>query len=80
MGSLTGAAASQRVAEAFKGWLASDGNRSDSVCAQASLTVRITIQAGAKAGVSDPLSSPYGEREWYRQRNRIKVTPGITGL
>jgi hypothetical protein len=30
VGSLTGAVASQRVAEAFKGWLASDGNRSDS--------------------------------------------------
>ena len=33
VGSLTGAVASQRVAEAFKGWLASDGNRSDSVYA-----------------------------------------------
>ena len=29
-GSLTGAVASQRVAEAFKGWLVSDGNRDDS--------------------------------------------------
>ena len=27
MGSLTGAVASQRVAEAFKGWLDTDGNR-----------------------------------------------------
>ena len=29
MGSLSGALASQKVMEAFKGWLASDGNRSD---------------------------------------------------
>ena len=55
VGSLTGAVASQRVAEAFKGWLASDGNRSDSVCAQASLTVRSTFQSETKVGASDPL-------------------------
>ena len=30
VGSLTGAVASQRVAEAFKGRLTTDGNRSDS--------------------------------------------------
>ena len=54
-GSLTGAVASQRVAEAFKGWLASDGNRSDSANAQASLTVRMTIQTDTKVGVSEPL-------------------------
>jgi len=30
MGSLTGAVASQRVAEAFKGWLGMDGNHADS--------------------------------------------------
>ncbi len=33
MGSLTGAVASQRVAEAFKGRLDTDGNRIDSVYA-----------------------------------------------
>ena len=33
MGSLTGAVASQRVAEAFKGWLGSDGNRIGSASA-----------------------------------------------
>ena len=59
MGSLTGAVASQRVAEAFKGWLASDGNRSDSVSAQASLTVRRTCQTDTKVGASDPLSEHY---------------------
>ena len=56
VGSLTGAVASQRVAEAFKGWLATDGNRSDSVNAKASLTVRPTSQTGTKVGVSCPLS------------------------
>jgi hypothetical protein len=30
VGSLTGAVASQRVTEAFKGWLGTDGNRIDS--------------------------------------------------
>ena len=55
MGSLTGAVASKRVSEAFKGWLDTDGNRIESVYAEASLTVRHTSQAGAKAGVSDPL-------------------------
>ena len=33
MDSLTGAVASQKVPEAFKGWLDSDGNRIDSVYA-----------------------------------------------
>jgi hypothetical protein len=59
-GSLTGAVASQRVAEAFKGWLISDGNREYSVSAQASLTVRPTSRAGTKVGASDPLSVPFG--------------------
>jgi hypothetical protein len=56
VGSLTGAVASQRVAEAFKGWLVSDGNRNDSANAKASLTVRGTSQTGTKVGVSFPLS------------------------
>ena len=55
VGSLTGAVASQRVAEAFKGWLTTDGNRSDSIYAQASLTVRSTFRSETKVGVSDPL-------------------------
>ena len=54
VGSLTGAVASQRVAEAFKGWLVTDGNRNDSANAKASLTARATTQAGTKVGVSDP--------------------------
>ena len=75
VGSLTGAVASQRVAEAFKGWLASDGNRSDCVSAEASLTARPTSQAGTKVGASHPLfESGIGSAQ------RIKATPGITGL
>ena len=78
-GSLTGAVASQRVAEAFKGWLATDGNRSDSVCAKASLTVRATTQSDTKVGANDPLYRTSVQFTWERQRTRIKVTLGITG-
>ena len=78
-GSLTGAVASQRVTEAFKGWLTTDGNRSDSVCAKASLTVRTTIQSDTKVGASDPLYRTSVQFTWERQRTRIKVTLGITG-
>ena len=70
VGSLTGAVASQRVSEAFKGWLISDGNRDESVYAKASLTVRPTSQAGAKAGVNDPLISQRTEN-----RNRGQIDP-----
>ena len=54
MVSLTGAVASQRVTEAFKGLLRMDGNHSMSVKAEAGLTARETTRAGAKAGLSDP--------------------------
>ena len=57
-----------------------DGNHSDSVCAQASLTVRTTIRSDTKVGASDPLSVTFVTRMWDRQRKRIKVTLGITGL
>ena len=53
MGSLTGAVASKRVTEAFKGWLSADGNRAESVNAEASLTARPTSRAETKVGVSD---------------------------
>ena len=59
MGSLTGAVASQRVTEAFKGSLRMVGNHLQSVKAQGSLTVRLTSRAGAKAGLSDPVV-PHG--------------------
>ena len=53
MGSLTGAVASKRVTEAFKGWLSADGNRAVSINAKAKLTVRPTSRADTKVGVSD---------------------------
>ena len=53
MVSLTGAVASKRVTEAFKGWLSADGNRAVSVNAEASLTARPTSRAVTKVGVSD---------------------------
>ena len=45
LGSLTGAVASQKVTEAFKGSLRMDGNHSQSTKAKASLTARDTAQA-----------------------------------
>ena len=53
MGSLTGAVASKRVTEAFKGRLSADGNRAMSANAEAGLTVRQTSRAVTKVGVSD---------------------------
>ena len=53
MGSLTGAVASKRVTEAFKGWLSADGNRAMSINVEAGLTVRQTRRAVTKVGVSD---------------------------
>ena len=53
VGSLTGAVASKRVTEAFKGWLSADGNRAKSVNAEAGLTARPTSRAVTKVGVSD---------------------------
>ena len=75
MGSLTGAVASKRVTEAFKGSLRMVGNHSKSVKVEGSLTARPTSRAGAKAGLSDP-AVPSGRAV----AQRIKATPGITGL
>jgi hypothetical protein len=72
---LTGAVASQKVTEAPKGSLRLYGNQLESVKAQGSLTARLTSQAGAKAGLSDP-AVLYGRAV----AQRIKGTPGITGL
>jgi hypothetical protein len=72
---LTGAVASQKVTEARNGSLSAVGNRAESVKAQGSLTARPTGRAGAKAGLSDP-AVPYGRAV----AQRIKGTPGITGL
>ena len=54
MGSLTGAVASQKVTEALKGSLRTDGNRSQSAKAEGSLTARATTRADRKLGLSDP--------------------------
>ena len=52
--SLTGAVASKKVTEAFKGYLSTDGNRAKSANAEDSLTARGTSRAVTKVGVSDP--------------------------
>ena len=54
MDSLTGAVASEKVTEALKGWLSTDGNRAKSANAEGSLTARRTGRAVTKVGVSDP--------------------------
>ena len=75
VGSLTGAVASQRVTEARDGSLSLIGNQASSVKAQGSLTARPTSRAGTKVGLSDPVA-PHGRAI----AQRIKGTPGITGL
>src|ERR1044071_9877552 len=75
VGSLTGAVASQRVTEAPKGSLSLVGHQASSVKAQGSLTARPTRRAGAKAGLSDPAVACGSAVD-----QRIKGTPGITGL
>src|SRR5690606_2496649 len=75
VGSLTGAVSSQRVTEEHKGTLSAVGHRALSVKAQGCLTARQTSRAGAKAGLSDPVV-PHGRAI----AQRIKGTPGITGL
>ena len=53
VGSLTGAVASKRVTEAYKGRLSADGNRTMSINVEAGLTARPTSRAVTKVGVSD---------------------------
>ena len=71
---MTGAVASKRVTEAFKGSLRLDGNQPESANAKGSLTARPTSRAGTKVGLSDPVV-PSGRAI----AQRIKATPGITG-
>ena len=52
--SLTGAVASERVTEAYKGLLRMVGNHSKSAKAEGGLTARETFRAGTKVGLSDP--------------------------
>ena len=72
---MTGAVASQNVTEAPKGSLSANGNRAKSVKAEGSLTASQTRRAGTKVGLSDPVV-PSGRAI----AQRIKGTPGITGL
>ena len=74
MGSLTGAVASKRVTEAYKGSLSTVGNRAESAKAEGSLTATQTSGAGTKVGLSDPVV-PRGRAI----AQRIKATSGITG-
>ena len=75
VGSLTGAVSSQKVTEEYEGTLRAVGHRPQSAMAKACLTARPTSRAGAKAGHSDPVVL-YGRAI----AQRIKGTPGITGL
>ena len=54
MGSLTGAVASERVTEAYKGSLRLNGNQLKSAMAEGSLTATPTSGADTKVGHSDP--------------------------
>ncbi len=74
VGSLTGAVSSQRVTEECEGTLSTVGNRAVSTKAKGCLTARLTSQAGAKAGLSDPVVL-----NGRAIAQRIKGTPGITG-
>ena len=74
-GSLTGAVASQRVTEASKGSLITDGNREKSAKAKGSLIARQTSRARTKVGLSDPVVE-----SGIAIAQRIKATLGITGL
>ena len=73
-GSLTGVVASERVSEASKGSLSTDGNRAESAMAQGSLTATLTGEAGTKVGHSDPVVL-----DGRDIAQRIKGTLGITG-
>ena len=72
---MTGAVASQKVTEARNGSLSRDGNPAVSAKAQGSLTARGTPRAGTKVGLSDP-----AVKSGIAVAQRIKGTPGITGL
>ena len=74
VGSLTGAVASEKVTEAFKGSLRMVGNHSQSAKAEGSLTARPTGRAGRKLGLSDP-----AVESGIAVAQRIKATSGITG-
>ena len=71
---MTGAVASEKVTEAFKGRLRLNGNQPRRAKAKACLTARPTRRAETKVGLSDPTA-----RSGTAVAYRIKATPGITG-
>ncbi len=71
MGSLTGAVASKKVTEAYKGSLRLVGNQSKSAKAEGSLTARSTVRAGWKHGLSDPTVLWKGRRSTDKSYSRI---------
>ena len=71
---MTGAVASKKVTEAFKGGLRLNGNQPRSAKAEARLTARPTRRAETKVGLSDPTA-----RSGTAVAYRIKATLGITG-
>ena len=71
---MTGAVASERVTEVFKGHLRLDGNQPKSVMVEDGLTARLTGRAGTKVGHSDPVTL-----NGRVIAQRIKATLGITG-
>ena len=73
--SLTGAVTSQNVTEVREGSLRLIGNQPKSAKAEGSLIARHTGRARTKVGLSDPVV-PSGRAI----AQRIKATPGITGL
>ena len=72
---MTGAVASEKVTEALKGWLSTDGHRAMSVNVEANLTARPTGRAGTKVGVSDPVVC-----KWKCHRSTDKSYPGDNRL
>ena len=74
-GSFTGAVSSQRVTEESKACLIVVGNHESSVKVEGRLTARPTSRAGTKVGFSDP-----AVESGIAVAQRIKGTPGITGL
>ena len=75
LGSLTGAVSSERVTEESKGTLSLVGNQASSAKVEGCLTARLISRAGTKVGLSDP-----AVLDGKAVAQRIKGTPGITGL
>ena len=75
VGSLTGVVASQKVTEASQGALSMFGKHAQSIMVKGRLTARVTTRAGTKVEHSDP--AVLGGKAVAQ---RIKGTPGITGL